>query len=109
MGFIAYYAYSIHAHRVSLQYDPYGLAHADLCRIALYVLHFRQLLGRKLLEWPPKHLCGLRLVCYARNSYFSHVFVPHHPCYNILHLLGALTEAQTSQVLESARSAFWQS
>ena len=53
MGFVAYYAYSIHADRISLQYDPYGLAHADLRRTALYVLHFRQLLGRKLLEWPP--------------------------------------------------------
>ena len=53
MGFVAYHAYSIHADRISLQYDSYGLAHADLRRTALYVLHFRQLLGRKLLEWPP--------------------------------------------------------
>ena len=46
MGSVANSAYFIHADRISLQYDSYGLAHADICRAAVHVLHFRQLLGR---------------------------------------------------------------
>ena len=59
MGSASDFTHFIHADRISLQYDSYGLAHADICRTAVHVLHFRQLLGRKLLKWSSQYLCGL--------------------------------------------------